>query len=146
MDTYQFSFEKLEVWQMARILTADIYKHTVKFPQEEKYLLTSQLRRAAVSIASNLAEGSARTSAKDKAHFTTIAFSSLMEVLNHLMIAVDLGYLKNDDLLNYRKQIQALSVKLSNLKASQLKQMNKLGFLFWSLFLPTLSQQLVPLS
>jgi len=146
MDTYQFSFEKLEVWQLARILTTDIYKHTVKFPNEEKYLLTSQLRRAAVSVASNLAEGSTRTSAKDKAHFTTIAFSSLMEVLNHLIIAVDLGYLKNDDLLIYRKQIQTLSVKLSNLKASQLKQMNKLGFLFWSLFMPTLSQQLIPLS
>jgi len=146
MDTYQFSFEKLEVWQLARILTTDIYKHTVKFPKEEKYLLTSQLRRAAVSVASNLAEGSTRTSAKDKAHFTTMAFSSLMEVLNHLMIAVDLGYLKNDDLLIYRKQIQTLSVKLSNLKASQLKQMNKLGFLFWSLFIPTLTQQLVPLS
>ena len=146
MDTYQFSFEKLEVWQLARILTTDIYKHTVKFPNEEKYLLTSQLRRAAVSVASNLAEGSTRTSAKDKAHFTTIAFSSLMEVLNHLIIAVDLGYLKNDDLLIYRKQIQTLSVKLSNLKASQLKQVNKLGLLFWSLFMPTLSQQLIPLS
>jgi len=138
--------KKLEVWQLARILTTDIYRHTVKFPNEEKYLLTSQLRRAAVSVASNLAEGSTRTSAKDKAHFTTIAFSSLMEVLNHLIIAVDLGYLKNDDLLNYRKQVQTLSVKLSNLKTSQLKQMNKLGFLFWSLFIPTLTQQLVPLS
>src|SRR5688572_16659854 len=146
MDTYQFSFEKLEVWQLARILTTDIYKHTVKFPNEEKYLLTSQLRRATVSIASNLAECSARTSAKDKAHFTTIAFSSLMEVFNHLIIAVDLGYLNNENLIQYRKQIQTPSVKLSNLKASQLKQMNKLGFLFWSLFMPTLSQQLIPLS
>lgn len=146
MDAYQFSFEKLEVWQLARNLTIEIYRHTVNFPQEEKYLLTSQLRRAAVSVASNLAEGSTRTSEKDKAHFTTVAFSSLMEVFNHLIITVDLGYLKNEDLIKYRKQIQTLSVKLSNLKASQLKLMNKLGFLFWSLFMPTLNQQLIPLS
>lgn len=147
MDNYQFSFEKLEVWQLARILTTDIYKHTANFPQEEKYLLTSQLRRAAVSVASNLAEGSTRTSTKDKAHFTTVAFSSLMEVFDHLIIAVDLGYLDNENLISTgRKQIQTLSVKLSNLKASQLKQMNKLGFLFWSLLMPTLGQQLIPLS
>jgi len=78
MNNYQFSSEKLEVWQLARILTTDIYRHTAKFPQEEKYLLISQLRRAAISIASNLAEGSTRAKAKNKAHFTTIAFSSLM--------------------------------------------------------------------
>jgi len=145
MDNYQFSFEKLEVWQLARILTTDIYKHTANFPQEEKYLLTSQLRRAAVSVASNLAEGSTRTSAKDKAHFTTVAFSSLMEVFNHLIIAVDLGYLDNENLIKYRPETNSNSFsKLSN--PSQLKQMNKLGFLFWSLLMPTLGQQLIPLS
>jgi len=146
MDNYQFSFEKLEVWQLARNLTTDIYRHTANFPQEEKYLLTTQLRRAAVSVASNLAEGSTRTTAKDKAHFTTVAFSSLMEVFNQLIISVDLRYLSGESLIQYRKQVQTLSVKLSNLKASQLKQMNKLGFLFWSLFMPTLAQQLIPLS
>lgn len=146
MDTHQFSFEKLEVWQLARILTKDIYRHTANFPQEEKYLLTSQLRRATVSVASNLAEGSTRTKAKDKAHFTTVAFSSLMEVLNQLLIAYDLAYLSADDLTKYRKQIQTLSVKLSNLKASQLKGLNKLGLAFWSLFVPALARKLVPLS
>jgi four helix bundle protein len=69
-----------------------------------------------------LAEGSSRSSAKDKANFTTMAYSSLMEVYNHLVIAVDLAYIKNEDLIIYRKQIQKLSVKLSNLKASQLKK------------------------
>jgi len=122
MTNYQFSFEKLEVWQLARLLTTDIYRHTAKFPQEEKYLLISQLRRAAVSVASNLAEGSTRSQAKDKAHFTTVAFSSLMEVLNQLIISVDLGYLNKEDLNKYRKQVQILSVKLSNLKTSQLKE------------------------
>ena len=130
MDNYQFSFEKLEVWQLARILTTDIYKHTAKFPQEEKYMLISQLRRAAVSVASNLAEGTTRIKPKDKAHFTTVAFSSLMEVFNQIIIAVDLGYLNNEDLIKYRKQIQTLSIKLSNLKASQLKGIGKVGLLF----------------
>ena len=121
MAVYQFSFEKLEVWQLARTLAADIYRTTANFPQEEKYLLISQLRRAAISVASNLAEGAARTKAKDKGHFTTMAFSSLMEVLNQLIIAADLGYMNQEDLESYRKRIQTLSVKLSNLKASQLR-------------------------
>jgi len=145
MDNYQFSFEKLEVWQFARKLTIDIYQDTVAFPQEEKYLLISQLRRAAVSVASNLAEGSTRISAKDKAHFTTIAFSSLMEVLNQLIIAVDLRYLNEENLNRFRKQIQTLSVKLSNLKRSQLRGVSKLGLIFWSFIMPTVTQQLVPL-
>ena len=146
MSDHRFSFEKLEVWQLSRNLARDIYKHTTKFPTEEKYLLTSQLRRAAISVSSNLAEGSGRTKAKDKARFTTIAFSSLMEVLNQIIISVDLGYLDEQALIQYRRQIQVLSVKLSNLKASQLKGISRVGLIFWSLFIPTLSQQLIPLS
>jgi four helix bundle protein len=145
MEAYQFSFEKLEVWQLARNLTKEIYSHTAGFPNEEKFLLVSQLRRAAVSVASNLAEGSTRVSAKDKAHFTTISYSSLMEVLNQLIIAEDLGYLKSEQVINMRKAIQILSVKISNLKTSQLKGISKLGLLFWSLFIPGLVQELLPL-
>ena len=92
MDTYQFSFEKLEVWQLARILTADIYKHTVKFPNEEKYLLTSQLRRAAVSIAANIAEGYSKRGERDKMRFLNIAQGSLSECRYFLMLARDLKY------------------------------------------------------
>lgn len=122
MDAYQFSFEKLEVWQMARRLAVRIYKQTQSFPSEEKYGLTSQVRRSALSIGSNIAEGSTRSSAKDQAHFTTVAFGSLMEVFNHLIIAADLGYMKEDELKAYRQEIQPLSVKLSNLKLSQVKR------------------------
>lgn len=145
MTAYQFSFEKLEVWQLARVLTKEIYRHTAGFPNEEKFLLVSQLRRAAVSVASNLAEGSTRVSAKDKAHFTTISYSSLMEVLNQLIIAEDLGYLTGETIINMRKAIQILSVKLSNLKTSQLKNMSKLSLLIWTLFMPGLVQKLTPL-
>lgn len=145
MDTYQFSFEKLEVWQLARQLAGNIYKTTQTFPVEEKYSLISQIRRCAVSVSANIAEGTTRFTAKDQAHFTTIAFSSLMELFNHLIIAADLGYMKENDLAGYRQKIQPLSVKLSNLKASQIKRIGKLGFLWLMLVSPHLAQQLEPL-
>ena len=122
MIPYQFSFEKSDVWQMARKLAGEVYKKTQTFPVEEKYSLTSQIRRAAVSVSANIAEGTTRQTARDQAHFTTIAFSSLMELFNHLIIASDLGYMKEEELAEYRKTIQPLSVKLSNLKASQVKR------------------------
>ena len=122
---HQFSFEKLEVWQLARKLTVDIYKISQSFPSEEKFLLTSQLRRAAMSVGANISEGSTRTTSKDKAHFTTIAYSSLMELFNHLMIATDQKYITENDLVNFREQIKNLAVKLSNLKSVQLRQIIK---------------------
>jgi four helix bundle protein len=145
MTPYQFSFEKLEVWQLARQLTSDIYKRTQSFPTEERYSLTSQIRRSTISVSANIAEGTTRTTPRDQARFTTIAFSSLMELFNHLIIASDLGYINEDNLSGYRKKIQPLSVKLSNLKASQLKRIGKLN-LFWIMIVaPHISQQLMPL-
>jgi four helix bundle protein len=124
MESYRFSFEKLEVWQMARNLTINVYKVTARYPAEEKYSLVSQMRRAALSVCANLAEGSSRYTAKDQAHFTTIAFSSLLELLNHQIISVDLGFLPENELLSFRKDIQSLSVRLVNLKTSQLKRIS----------------------
>lgn len=79
---YQYSFEKLEVWKDAKELAKQIYVLTAEYPTEEKFGLTSQLRRASISVASNIAEGSSRSTSKDKAYSTTIAFSSAAEVLN----------------------------------------------------------------
>lgn len=79
---YTYSFEKLEVWKEAIQFTVLIYELTKKFPDTEKFGLISQLRRASVSISSNIAEGTSRKTNKDKAHFMTIAFSSATEVLN----------------------------------------------------------------
>lgn len=146
MALYQFSFEKLEVWQMARKLATDIYKTTQSFPAEEKFLLVSQIRRAAVSVSANIAEGTTRQTAKDQAHFTTISYSSLMELFNHITIASDLGYVKTDELTGYRQQIQQLSVKLSNLKTSQIKRISKLGYIWFLIAAPQLLQPLTPLS
>ena len=79
---YTNSFEKLEVWKEAIAFTKLIYNQTSNYIESEKFGLISQLRRASVSLCSNIAEGSARKTNKDKAYFTTIAFSSAVEVLN----------------------------------------------------------------
>jgi four helix bundle protein len=122
MENRLFSFEKLDAWQSARHLAISIYKLTDNFPGHERFSLTQQIRRSAISVCANIAEGTTRSTAKDQAHFTTISFSSLMELLNHLIIATELGYLTNEQLQTFRNQIQFLSAKLSNLKNSQLSR------------------------
>lgn len=83
----QYSFDKLEVWSLAKDFSRLVYKITQSFPYDEKYGIISQLRRASISVCTNLAEGSGRINNKDKAHFTQIAYGSLMEVLNLLIIS-----------------------------------------------------------
>lgn len=117
---YTFSFEKLNVWVNSKELVTKIYKLTRNFPDEEKFGLTNQLRRASISIASNLAEGTSRQTNKDKAHFSTMAFSSLMEVLNQLIIAKDLNYISDSDYKNLRTHIEKISNMLNALRKSQL--------------------------
>lgn len=129
-----------------RKLATEIYKTTQSFPSEEKYSLVSQIRRAAVSVSANIAEGTTRQTAKDQAYFTAVSFSSLMELFNHLVISSDLGYVKVDELADYRRLTQQLSVKLSNLKASQVKRISKLGYIWFLVAAPQLLQPLVPLS
>ena len=121
---HQFSFEKLEAWQDSRRLAKEVYILTKAFPTEEKYGIGQQMRRAAVSVCSNVAEGTSRSSPKDQAHFTTIAFGSLMELLNQMIIAFDLEYISEPQLRDIRSIIQPLSIKLSNLKKSQLSKLN----------------------
>lgn len=96
-----------------------IYSVTGKFPNEEKFGLTNQLRRAAISVASNLAEGTSRRTNKDKAYFTTIAFSSLMEVLNQIIIARELHFLKTEKYVEIRNMIEKIANKLNALRKSQ---------------------------
>ncbi len=117
---YQFSFEKLNVWVDSKELIKLIYTITKDFPTEEKFGLTSQLRRASVSIASNLAEGTSRNTNKDKAHFTTLSFSSLMEVLNQIIIAKELSFIDENSYQIIRTEIEKISNKLNALRKSQL--------------------------
>jgi four helix bundle protein len=115
-----YPFEKLRVWQDARSLITNIYRTTRSFPRSEIYGLTSQANRAAVSVAANLAEGSSRTSRKDQAHFSQIAYGSLMELACLLIIAVDLEILSADRETKLREEIEAVSRQLNALRSTQL--------------------------
>jgi|SRR3984957_13819054 len=90
------SYRELLVWQKAKALAVHIYQATEQFPKHEIYGLTSQVRRAAVSVASNIAEGQGRLGLGEFLHFLGQARGSLLEVDTQLAIAVDLDYLKPD--------------------------------------------------
>src|ERR1700720_1875551 len=116
MNTRQeYAFEKLRVWQAARELAREIYLKTSKFPKREIYGLTSQCNRAAVSIAANLAEGSSRRSRKDQAHFSEIAYGSLMELACLPILSKDIGILLEDSEKSLRESIEEVSTQLNAL-------------------------------
>lgn len=119
---YQFSFEKLELWQLSRSFSSRVYQMTMNFPSEEKFGLTSQIRRAVISVASNLAEGSGRARGKEQARFSEISYAFLMEVLCQLTIAVDLGFLTINQLDEARPLINAIANKINSLRRAQLNR------------------------
>jgi len=82
-----FKFEKLDVWQESINLADDVYGITQSFPADERFGLTSQMRRSAVSVSANIAEGSGRGTNRDFVRFVEIAFGSLMETISHLTVA-----------------------------------------------------------
>jgi len=118
---YLFSFEKLNTWKESIEVVKIIYGITNNFPKEERFGLVSQLRRASVSISSNLAEGTSRITNKDKARFTNIAYSSLMEVLNQLIISKELNFVDAAEYNQIRKRLEKLANMINALKKSQLK-------------------------
>lgn len=117
---YCFAFEKLEVWQLAKNLVVEIHKLTKTFPKEELFGMVSQMNRAALSVASNIAEGSSRKSSKDKAHFYEISYGSLMELISQLIIARELDFINKDDFGIIRPKFFEISNKLNALHKSQL--------------------------
>ena len=118
-----YSFEKLRVWQSARSLIKNIYRTTRSFPRSEVYGLTSQTNRSAVSVAANLAEGCSRASRKDQAHFSQIAYGSLMELACLLIVAVDLEFLRPDEESTLRAEIEAVSRQLNALRSAQVSSL-----------------------
>lgn len=114
-----YSFEKLEVWKEARKLVLKIYKLTSRFPADEKFGLTSQMRRSAVSVSDNITEGTSRKSFRDQARFTEISFGSLMELLNQSILTFDLDFISESELIEIRITIDSIGFKLNNLKQSQ---------------------------
>lgn len=100
------SHKDLLVWQNAIAFVTDVYRVTKSFPKEEIYGLTSQIRRAAISIPSNIAEGAARKGRQEFRHFLYVALASGAEIDTQLIIAKNLGYLKNTD---YEELLQKLN-------------------------------------
>ena len=97
-------FTDLNAWKEGHKLVLMIYKKTEKFPDKEGYGLTDQMRRAVVSITSNIAEGFTRRSSKEKNRFYCVAQASLVELQNQLLISRDVGYLLDDDFKNIAGQ------------------------------------------
>jgi len=117
--------EKLEVWQVAKSLAKRVYEITAEFPREERFGLVDQMRRAGVSVMSNLAEGCGRTSARDQAHFSQMAFGSLLELDAQLQLALDLGFLDKSAYQEARQSIIELVKRISALRSSQLKRVEQ---------------------
>jgi four helix bundle protein len=121
---FVYSFEKLDVWQEARLLVKEIYQVTESFPNSEKYGLSNQIQRAAVSVVSNIAEGVSRFSPKEQIRFIEVGYGSLTEVYCQLMIAMDLNYINKDKLERLKPSILKISNQLNALKRSILKRNN----------------------
>ncbi len=116
-----FRFEKLSVWQKSVEFADLVYEVTRRFPSDERYGLTSQLRRAAVSVSSNIAEGSGRSSDKDFAHFVQIAYGSVMEVVSQIHIAKRQAMLAEESFQDLYSQANEISRMLSGLRSSLLR-------------------------
>ena len=122
---YEYYFEKLDVWKKSINLSLEIYKITKNFPKEEKFGIVSQLNRAIVSVSSNIVEGLSRKSFKDQARFSTIAFGSLMESLNLIIISNKLNYISESEYYILREKINEVSSKLNALRKTQLSKVGK---------------------
>lgn len=120
--SHKYSFENLDVWKIARDFVVRLYRITNNFPDCEKFGIILQIRRAAVSVASNVAEGSSRTTNKDQAHFAQIAYGSMMEIVCQLIISKELGYLSQNDYDLLRTKAEEITNKLNALRKYQLNK------------------------
>ena|SRR5918996_151210 len=119
-----FNFEKLDVWQKAIDFADVIYNETRAFPAEERFGLTNQIHRASVSISSNIAEGSSRSSKNDFARFTEIAAGSVFEVVSQAFVARRQGFLSEDQFRQIYDDAEEQSRMLSGLRRSLLSTLN----------------------
>ena len=110
------SYQDLKVWNIAMQLALEVYRITEPFPQSERFGLTSQLRRAAVSVASNIAEGHARSTRGEFRNFLSIARGSVREIEVQLILAEQLGYVASAMLIMARDHCDAISRMITNLK------------------------------
>jgi four helix bundle protein len=109
------SHKNLEVYKFSLELVKEIYKHTKLFPKEEQFVLVTQLRRAAISVSSNLAEGAARLSSKEKKRFYEIARASLVEIDTQMEISLMLEYLRKENIVDFEKCEESVFRMLSKM-------------------------------
>ena len=119
-----YAFENLNAWKESRKLVVAVYQLLDQFPKFEKYALCDQIRRAVVSVPSNIAEGSGRISLKEQLHFYEISYGSLMESYNQLILAADLHYIEEKSLDDLRPQIDIVARMLNGLRAALIKTLN----------------------
>ncbi|MFC1678124.1 four helix bundle protein [Patescibacteria group bacterium] len=109
------SFTQLKTWQEAHKIVLDIYNITKDFPKTEQFGLVTQMRRCAISITSNIAEGFSRQSYKEKVQFYSIALGSLTELQNQLLVTRDVKYITNEKFVYYANQSVVISKLLNGL-------------------------------
>ena len=120
MKESKYSYKNLEAYKESKTLVKQVYALLKKFPNEEQYALCDQLRRAVISVPSNIAEGSGRYSVKEQLHFIEIAYGSLLEVECQIDIAHDVKYVSDSEFVNVNNQIDKLSTLLSDLRNKRL--------------------------
>lgn len=114
-EKVRFRFQRLDVWQEARVLNREIYELTRGFPKEELFGLTSQMRRSSRSVAANIAEGSGRNSDRDFRQFLEISYGSATELASDLYLASDVALLLEPDRERLLDRIEAVTAQLSGL-------------------------------
>lgn len=128
------NFKELKIWQKSRSLTKDIYLVTKNFPEDERFGLTSQMRRCAISIPSNIAEGSGRESNKEFRRFLNISISSAFELETQLILAFDLEFILETDYIRISKDIEEIQKMIFGFRKS-LSKLNKTLNIFLSFFI-----------
>ncbi len=117
MENEKSNFKSLIVWQTAMSLAADVYKLTYKLPVEERYALSDQMKRSAVSIPSNIAEGKGRESDREFSHFLSIARGSSTELETQVLLCVQLGYYQQDEVKEILVKIDSIQRMITKMKA-----------------------------
>lgn len=124
MTGIEYSFEKLKVWQEAKVLVVEVYHLLDRFPKFEKFALCDQIRRSITSVPSNIAEGSGRKSLREQIHFLEIAYGSLMEAYNQLLIAVDLTYINEESVDAIKPTIDSVAKMINGLHNKYERKIN----------------------
>lgn len=123
MSFETFSYRKLDAYQKAKEFVIYVYSLLKQFPKEEQYALCDQLRRAVISISSNIAEGMGRISVKEQIHFIEIAFGSLNETMCQLELAHELNYISHEQLTASEEHVRELTRMLSRLRKIRVEKL-----------------------